>query len=103
MKGNQENLETCAEEAFERAENITEVTIEEEGHGHVEERKYELIEANLNEKMSAEWVGLQSFGRVTTHPTKESRFPSKIVLKYLFIISSHFLQPYRHKIFDRAT
>jgi predicted transposase YbfD/YdcC len=60
-------LETCAEEAFDRAENIAEVIIEEEGHERVEERKYELAEANVDEKMSAEWAGLQSFGKVTTH------------------------------------
>jgi predicted transposase YbfD/YdcC len=73
LKGNQEKLEAKAEQAFDSAENIAEVIIENKGHGLVEERKYELIESKLNEELSAEWVGLQSFGRVTAHVIEKGK------------------------------
>jgi predicted transposase YbfD/YdcC len=73
LKGNQEKLETCAEQAFDNAENIDEVTTENEGHGRLEERKYELTESKLSEEMSIEWVGLRSFGKVTTHVIEKGK------------------------------
>lgn len=66
LKGNQETLASQAETAFAGNAEIPEITTSEVAHGRDEQRVFALINVDAEQKGITEWVGLKSFGRITS-------------------------------------